>query len=98
MEHSFTIQASHPSLAGHFPSNPIVPGVIILDEVINIIQKIKPDFIIDSIPSVKFTQPLLAGQKVIVEIKVKNDNAISFLCTHNDIKIVVGQLATKSTA
>src|SRR5437879_10590804 len=32
-EISRAIRADHPSLAGHFPGTPIVPGVVILDEV-----------------------------------------------------------------
>ena len=58
MDYTFTIPASHPSLEGHFPNNPIVPGVVILDEVINIVKKIKSEFTVTAIPMVKFTQPL----------------------------------------
>ena len=29
-----TIPSDHPSLPGHFPDRPIVPGVVILDEVV----------------------------------------------------------------
>jgi 3-hydroxyacyl-[acyl-carrier-protein] dehydratase len=29
-----TISADHPSLPGHFPGTPIVPGVVILDEIL----------------------------------------------------------------
>lgn len=97
MNYSFTIKDTHPSLKGHFPNNPIVPGVVILDEVIHIIKTIKPDFIIKTIPTVKFTQPLLAEQNVHVEIKQKTDTAISFSCSHNDIKIASGQLTLKSS-
>ena len=33
-EVSRTISANHPSLPGHFPGAPLVPGVLILDEVL----------------------------------------------------------------
>ncbi len=96
MDYSFTIQASHPSLEGHFPNKPIVPGVVILDEVINIVKKLKPELTVATIPMVKFTHPLLAEQRVTVEIKEKSDTTISFNCMHNEIRLVTGQLSLKS--
>lgn len=33
------IDKHHPSLAGHFPDNPIVPGVLILDHLMQLWQK-----------------------------------------------------------
>ena len=76
MAYSFTIKSTHPSLKGHFPSNPIVPGVVILDEVINIIKELKPEF--------------------TVEINEKNETSLSFSCSHNETKLVTGQLMLKS--
>ena len=96
MDYSFTIESTHPSLKGHFPNNPVVPGVVILDEVINIVKILKPDFTVEMIPMVKFSHPLLPEQQVRVEIKEKSDAAISFNCTYNNIKIVTGQLSLKS--
>jgi 3-hydroxymyristoyl/3-hydroxydecanoyl-(acyl carrier protein) dehydratase len=96
MDMTFTISSTHPSLEGHFPGNPVVPGVVILDEVINIIKSIKPGFTITAIPTVKFIQPLLAEQTVNVEVNEKNETAISFSCSHNDKKLVAGQLTLKS--
>lgn len=96
MNYSFTIQATHPSLKGHFPNNPIVPGVVILDEVISIVKELKPELTVTAIPMVKFTHPLLAEQQVSVEIKEKSDTAISFNCSHNEIKLVTGQLTLKA--
>lgn len=31
----FAIAATHPSLPGHFPGQPIVPGVLLLDQVLS---------------------------------------------------------------
>lgn len=96
MTHSFTIKASHPSLKGHFPNNPIVPGVVILDEVFNILQEAYPKLTVDKISMVKFTHTLLAEQKVDVEINEKSETSISFNCSHNNEKLVIGQLLMKT--
>ena len=92
MNYSFIIKKNHPALRGHFPNNPIVPGVVILDEVIRIIEKIKPDFIIKKLLTVKFLQPLLPEQDVNVEINQKTETSLSFCCSHNNIKLASGQL------
>ena len=34
----FIISADHPSLPGHFPGHPIVPGVVLLDRVLEAIE------------------------------------------------------------
>ncbi len=31
---SLTVPDEHPSLAGHFPGTPILPGVVLLDEIV----------------------------------------------------------------
>lgn len=96
MPYSFTIKATHPSLEGHFPGNPVVPAVVILDEIINIVKLAKPGFIVEGIPIVKFTQPLLPGQQVTVELEEKSTTNISFNCTYCATKHVTGQLMLKS--
>lgn len=35
----FTIDPDHPSLAGHFPGRPIVPGVVLLERVLEAIER-----------------------------------------------------------
>lgn len=60
------IPVDHPSFAGHFPGQPIVPGVILLDEVMQAATRHMPgwDHALESgvtIPVCKFLQPVLPG-------------------------------------
>jgi 3-hydroxymyristoyl/3-hydroxydecanoyl-(acyl carrier protein) dehydratase len=65
----FTIPADHPSLAGHFPGRPIVPGVILLDRVVDAIEAIHGALPPLRLPQVKFIKPLLPGQVASVELQ-----------------------------
>jgi 3-hydroxymyristoyl/3-hydroxydecanoyl-(acyl carrier protein) dehydratase len=38
LEFDFCVPGTHPSLPGHFPGNPIVPGVLLLDHVLVTLQ------------------------------------------------------------
>lgn len=60
--HCFTIPSSHPCLPGHFPGNPVVPGVVILDEVLNAARQHSPNLVCSGFSSVKFLSPLLPNQ------------------------------------
>jgi 3-hydroxyacyl-[acyl-carrier-protein] dehydratase len=53
-----TIDANHPSLPGHFPVAPIVPGVVILDEVLAALTEWRKDSHVTVISAVKFLVPL----------------------------------------
>lgn len=59
----FCIPAAHPALAGHFPGNPVVPGVLLLDHVLDAVQR-RFGLGIDALrlPQVKFLQPLVPEQ------------------------------------
>lgn len=59
----------HPSLPGHFPDGPIVPGVLLLDLILQQIQKHGPCRL-RSIPSSKFLQPVLPGECLDVRVEV----------------------------
>src|SRR5437868_5279247 len=57
-----TIPADHPSLPGHFPDAPIVPAVVILDEVIAALAEWRGQCQLTAIPTVKFLAPLKPDQ------------------------------------
>ena len=90
-ERAEAIAESHPCLAGHFPGNPIVPGTLILDSVIDSITRHYPDRPVDEVVNVKFMLPLKPGQSF--EIRVEEKSAlISFDCLVDEITIATGKL------
>jgi len=89
---SFTISTLHPSLAGHFPDHPIVPGVVVLDEVVGALKKQGYKNII-GFSQVKFVQPLLPEQLCHVEYEQSEKSSnIKFTCRVNDVVISRGSI------
>lgn len=54
--------SGHPTAAGHFPSNPIIPGALLLDEVVAAIAGEAGGVVI--IRAAKFLQPVRPGERV----------------------------------
>jgi 3-hydroxyacyl-[acyl-carrier-protein] dehydratase len=69
----FSIAASHPSLPGHFPGRPIVPGVVLLDRVAAIVER-EWNTRIAKLPQVKFLRPLLPGEDAELVIEREADS------------------------
>ena len=66
---SFVIAPDHPSLPGHFPGRPLVPGVLLLDRVIAAIEARHGTLGPLRLPQVKFVQPLLPGESARIELE-----------------------------
>jgi len=88
------IPADHPSLAGHFPGNPIVPGVVVLEEVAAVLGEWRHGSQVIGIPSVKFIAPIKPGQSFVVGLNPTNgtENQIDFCCRLNGRVVVEGRL------
>ena len=57
---SLRIDATHPSLPGHFPGDPIVPGVVLLDRVAACLEQ--AGYGVAKLSTVKFLAPLRPGE------------------------------------
>lgn len=92
-EVSRQIPADHPSLAGHFPDAPIVPGVVVLDEVISALGEWREDSHVIGIPFVKFLAPIQPGESfAIVLDAAKSAEQIDFCCRVDGRVVVEGRL------
>lgn len=69
MTRTFRIAADHPALDGHFPGNPVVPGVVVLDHVLAAIEARAGALGPLRLPQVKFVQPLLPQQTATVVLE-----------------------------
>lgn len=65
MPETFTIPDDHPSLPGHFPGRPVVPGVVLLERVLARIGDVQGPL---RMPRVKFARPLLPGEQARIEL------------------------------
>lgn len=88
----YTIPETHPALVGHFPDNPVVPGVVILDCVKQSVLQLTERGTVVGFPSVKFIVPLKPNQSFLVTLACKDREALSFECHHNDRLLCKGQI------
>ncbi len=83
----------HPAFNGHFPGSPIVPGVVILDNIFRYIEEDPQiDFSIDRLEFVKFRSPLLPNQILKLQFSFLSDHRIQFHGDVQDTTTVTGVL------
>jgi 3-hydroxymyristoyl/3-hydroxydecanoyl-(acyl carrier protein) dehydratase len=81
--HSAIMRVSqhHPALPGHFPGRPIVPGVVLLDRVLQEAQHwLGQPLTVTQLPQVKFTRPLLPEQDAWMHLRLR-DHELRFWLT-----------------
>ena len=66
----FCIPATHPCLPGHFPGHPLVPGVVVLEQVLLAASQAAGQAAATlRLPQVKFLAPLYPGQDAEVVLE-----------------------------
>jgi 3-hydroxyacyl-[acyl-carrier-protein] dehydratase len=93
-EVSRVVGVDHPSLPGHFPGAPLVPGVVILDEVLEALTEWRENSQLTGVRTVKFLAPLKPEQPFTISFSAKTKIAaeVYFCCRAEDRVIVEGRL------
>lgn len=89
---SFRIGHDHPSLPGHFPGRPVVPGVVLMDHAVALIAPHLADRALAGAPVVKFTRPVLPGQEVQVGFRDQGGGRVAFRCEVDGAASLAGTL------
>lgn len=99
-ESNIRVSPDHPALPGHFPGAPIVPGVLLLDRVLDCAEcwlgyPLAPT----GLAHVKFLAPLLPGEEAELSLELADTN-LKFIVRRGGEEIAVGvfSLATVNAA
>jgi len=88
-----TIQHDHPSLPGHFPGNPVVPGVVILGQVLDAIRADeRASICVLEARTVKFHSPLQPNKQLCIALNPRDGENRDFSCREGTTLIASGQL------
>ena len=85
LNEKFHIAPDHPALPGHFPGNPVVPGVVLLDHIVAAIERAW-GLRVGGFPQVKFLLPL--GPVQSVELAIERDDAAARFRILDGAKVV----------
>jgi 3-hydroxyacyl-[acyl-carrier-protein] dehydratase len=81
------IEPEHPSFAGHFPGHPILPGVVIIDHVLQLASTAYP---VSGISQSKFLAAVNPGDTLLISFK----DTLSFNVQVGETTVCTGVLKT----
>lgn len=94
---SLQIPANHPTAAGHFPGNPIMPGALLLAEVLRCIEQVEGGrFTSCNVKAAKFLAPARPGDSVDIEYARSVQGAIEFQCAVAGTRVLSGAVVASA--
>jgi len=83
----------HPAGPGHFPGNPIIPGALLLAEVLRaIVVQIDRPLLLGQIKSAKFSYPARPGECVAIDYTESTSDQIQFHCAVGEKTVLTGSV------
>jgi 3-hydroxymyristoyl/3-hydroxydecanoyl-(acyl carrier protein) dehydratase len=88
----FRIAPDHPALPGHFPGHPVVPGVLLLDGVIEAATRwLGAPLRVRGLRQAKFIAPLLPGEVASIDLELAGDS-LDFVIQRDGTTVAKGCL------
>jgi 3-hydroxyacyl-[acyl-carrier-protein] dehydratase len=85
------IAVDHPAFAGHFPGMPIVPGVVLLDLLLQGLEReLKTDPAHWRCSSAKFFSTVAPGESLLAGYTLRDAGRVDFMITCGERKIAAG--------
>lgn len=94
----FVIGHGHPSLPGHFPGRPVVPGVVVLDRVVAALEAAHGPLPPLRLVQVKFLRPLLPDEPARIELEPVADGRWRFRVLRAAATIAGGEIVAERSA
>jgi 3-hydroxyacyl-[acyl-carrier-protein] dehydratase len=92
--HTLRIRVDHPAFAGHFPRMPILPGALLLDETLRIVElELALDLAQWQISAAKFLEPVRPGDTLTIEHTSSADSMVRFAVRIADRPALAGTLS-----
>jgi 3-hydroxymyristoyl/3-hydroxydecanoyl-(acyl carrier protein) dehydratase len=89
---SLPIAADHPAYSGHFPGQPVLPGVVLLDAVLHVLERSGQSGQWD-ISSAKFQSAVRPGEALTLEHETLPNGSARFAIRTADRVVASGVLA-----
>ncbi len=90
----FAVTHRHPALPGHFPGHPVVPGVVLISEILKAAAADWPALQISGIRKLKFVRQVLPDQPVDINWRARGDGGLAFTLAVAGNTVAQGRLDT----
>jgi 3-hydroxyacyl-[acyl-carrier-protein] dehydratase len=93
MQSTLDIAADHPSFAGHFPAFPVLPGAVLLDEMLKVVELARGIKLRSwHISSAKFLDAVRPRDSLVLEHEASAPGLIHFTIRVENRKVASGTL------